>query len=117
MKVDYDKIKEEDFIIRIRPYIDNEGSWSGDIDVAIITQPDNNMDDDDYFQIMHFCKMIASSIPVMEFNEDFRELVHKYVVEKVESYTESDINKKPKVLNKDGNVVEIDFKTKTKGNA
>tara|TARA_R100000426_G_scaffold19841_1_gene17137 strand:- start:310 stop:663 length:354 start_codon:yes stop_codon:yes gene_type:complete len=117
MKERFDKVKKEDFIIRIRPYMDKEGSWNGDIDVAIITQPENNLEDEDYFQVMHFCKMIASSIPVMELNEDFRELVHDYVVEKVDNNTEVEVEDKPKVLNEDGNVVEIDFKTKTKGNA
>ena len=117
MKERFDKVKKEDFIIRIRPYIDREGSWNGDIDVAIITQPENNLEDEDYFQVMHFCKMIASSIPVMELNEDFRELVHDYVVEKVDNNTKVEVEDKPKVLSKDGNVVEIDFKTKTKGNA
>jgi hypothetical protein len=117
MKERFDKVKKEDFIIRIRPYIDREGSWNGDIDVAIITQPENNLQDEDYFQVMHFCKMIASSIPVMELNEDFRELVHDYVVEKVDNDTEVEVEDKPKVLSEDGNVVEIDFKTKTKGNA
>tara|TARA_R100000149_G_C5814402_1_gene96341 strand:+ start:79 stop:432 length:354 start_codon:yes stop_codon:yes gene_type:complete len=117
MKERFDKVKKEDFIIRIRPYIDREGSWNGDIDVAIITQPENNLEDEDYFQVMHFCKMIASSIPVMELNEDFRELVHDYVVEKVDNNTEDEVKDKPKVLSEDGNVVEIDFKTKTKGNA
>ena len=68
MKERFDKVKKEDFIIRIRPYIDREGSWNGDIDVAIITQPENNLDDEDYFQVMHFCKMIASTIPVMTFS-------------------------------------------------
>jgi len=117
MKERFDKVKKEDFIIRIRPYIDREGSWNGDIDVAIITQPENNLEDEDYFQVMHFCKMIASSIPVMELNEDFRELVHDYVVEKVDNNTEVEVEDKPKVLSENGNVVEIDFKTKTKGNA
>ena len=117
MKERFDKVKKEDFIIRIRPYIDGEGSWNGDIDVAIITQPENNLEDEDYFQVMHFCKMIASSIPVMELNEDFRELVHDYVVEKVDNNTEVEVEDKPKVLSEDGNVVEIDFKTRTKGNA
>jgi hypothetical protein len=117
MKERFDKVKKEDFIIRIRPYIDREGSWNGDIDVAIITQPENNLEDEDYFQVMHFCKMIASSIPVMELNEDFRELVHDYVVEKVDNNTEVEVEDKPKVLSEDGNVVEIDFKTRTKGNA
>jgi len=39
------------------------------------------------------------------------------VIEKVDNDTEVEVEDKPKVLSEDGNVVEIDFKTKTKGNA
>ena len=116
-KSEYEKIEAEDFILRIRPYLDKEGTWNGEIDVAIVTQPDNNLDDEDYFQVMHFCKMIASSIPVMELNEDFRELVHDYVVEKVDKHYDVELKNKPKVINQEGNVVQIDFGTNTKGNA
>ena len=38
------KMKSEDFIIRVRPFKDTDGSWSGDIDLSIITQPSNDLD-------------------------------------------------------------------------
>lgn len=116
-KIEYDLVEPQDFIVRIRPYLDDEGSWNGEIDVAVVTQPDNNLKDDDYFQVMHFCKMIASSIPVMELNEDFRELVHAYVMETLENNYEVELEDKPKVVGEEGNVVKIDFGTTTKGNA
>ena len=67
--------------------------------------------------MMHFCKMLASSIPVMELNEDFRELVHSYVVNVVDKEYEVELEDKPKVVEKEGNIVKIDFGTKTKGSA
>ena len=50
-KAEYDAVEPEDFIVRIRPSTNSSGSWNGEIDVAIITQPDNPLDDEDYFQI------------------------------------------------------------------
>ena len=116
-KAEYDSIKPEDFIIRVRPFRDSEGVWNGEIDMAIVTQPENDLDDDDYFQMMHFCKMLASTIPVMEVNEDFRELVHNYVIERVDREYEVELEDKPKVVGEDGNVIKIDFGTKTEGSA
>ena len=110
-ELEYDNIQTEDFIIRVRPFRGGDGMWNGEIDVAIVTQPDNDLHDEDYFQMMHFCKMLASTIPVMEFNEDFRELVHNYVIEKVDKEYEIELESKPKVVGKDGNVVKIDFGT------
>tara|TARA_R110002153_G_scaffold83296_2_gene209579 strand:+ start:838 stop:1197 length:360 start_codon:yes stop_codon:yes gene_type:complete len=111
-------ISNEDFLVRIRPMVDTSGTWTGDIDVAIITQPDNELDDDDYYQMMHFTKMLASTIPVMEFNEEFRDLVNKYVVETVDGDFEvEEEENKLHVVEEEGNVVKIGFNTKTKGTA
>ena len=63
------KMRSEDFLIRVRPFKDTDGSWSGDIDLSIITQPSNDLPDEDYNQIMHFCKMMASTVPIMERDE------------------------------------------------
>ena len=110
-------IDAEDFIIRVRPETDTEGEWTGEIDVAIITQPDNDLNDEDYSQVMHFCKMLTSTIPVMELNEDFRELVHRYVMSMKGLEYDVELEDKPKVIGEDGNVIQIDFGTKTEGSA
>jgi hypothetical protein len=116
-KIELERIEAEDFVVRIRPTRDREGMWNGEIDVAIITQPENDLDDEDYFQVMHFCKMLASTIPVMELNEDFRDLVHEYVMEKVDKHYDVELERKPEVVSEEGNVVKIDFGTKTEGSA
>ena len=112
-----ESIDREDFMLRIRPTVDNDGSWNGEIDVAIISQPDNTLSDEDYFQVMHFCKMIASTIPVMEMYEDFRDIVHKFVEERVDRHYDVELENKPTITEEEGNVVRINFDSKTKGNA
>jgi hypothetical protein len=116
-ELEYDSIEPQDFIVRIRPFMDSDGSWNGEIDLSIVTQPENPLNDDDYFQMMHFCKMLASTIPVMEFNEDLRELVHAYVMETLDKKYEVELESKSKVVGTEGNVVKIDFGTKTEGSA
>ena len=51
-KREYDRVEPEDFIVRIRPTQDSDGVWNGEIDVAIITQPENSLDEEDYFQVI-----------------------------------------------------------------
>ena len=111
------KMRDEDFLIRIRPFKDKDGSWNGDIDLSIITQPQNDLEDEDYFQIMHFCKMMASTVPIMEHNEDLREMVHDYVIEHVDKQYTIELESRPRIIDRDDNVVTIDFGSKTKGSA
>lgn len=117
-------IDKNDFIVRVRPYQNDDGSWSGDIDLAIISQPNNNLSDDDYYQMMYFCKMMTSTVPIMDQNPKIREIVSDYVENYVDNkvdvsledeYEVDEQDKKPKITSFDGNIISIDFKTK--GNA
>lgn len=114
-------IKDNDFLIRIRPQSDETNEWTGEIDVAIITNDDKNMSDDDYYQILHLTKMVACTIPLMETHEDIRDTVHNFVMDYEEdNMTEQDIpvdNDRGKVLEIDDNVVTLSFGSKTKGSA
>lgn len=114
-------IKDNDFLIRIRPQSDETNEWTGEIDVAIITNDDKNMSDDDYYQILHLTKMVACTIPLMETHEDIRDTVHNFVMDYEEdNITEQDIpvdSDRGKVLEIDDNVVTLSFGSKTKGSA
>lgn len=117
---DLTMIDKDDFVIRIRPYQSNDGSWNGEIDISIISQPENDLSDDDYFQMMHFCKMMASTVPIMENNKKIRDIVHDYVVNVVDKDIEITLeedyeDEKPTIVSRDENIISIDFKTK--GNA
>lgn len=114
-------IKDNDFLIRLRPQSDETNEWTGEIDVAIITNDDKNMSDDDYYQILHLAKMVACTIPLMETHEDIRDTVHNFVMDYEEdNMTEHDIpvdSDRGKVLEIDDNVVTLSFGSKTKGSA
>ena len=114
-------IKDNDFLIRSRPQSDETNEWTGEIDVAIITNDDKNMSDDDYYQILHLTKMVACTIPLMETHEDIRDTVHNFVMDYEEdNMTEQDISvdsDRGKVLEIDDNVVTLSFGSRTKGSA
>jgi len=114
------EINEEDFVIRVRPFADEDGKWSGEVDISIMSMPDNPLDNSDYDQLMHFTKMMCASIPVMEDIEELRNIVHEYVLKVIDNETEIDVElEKEMGVEKtyDGNIIHLNFNSKTKGSA
>jgi len=122
--MDIERIKEnindEDFIIRIRPFADDDGKWTGEVDISVMAFADNPVDDDDYEQLMHFCKMMCASVPLMQESKDLRELAHEYVINYVDTEMGIDVELEEEVgveKTYDGNIVHLNFNTKTGGSA
>jgi predicted RNA-binding protein Jag len=114
------EVNEEDFLIRVRPFADDDGRWSGEVDIAIMAMPDNPLDDEDYYNIMHFAKMMCASVPVMEEVEELRNIVHEYVTKVIDTEMDIDVELEEKLgveKTYDGNVVHLNFNTKTGGSA
>ena len=114
----YENIDEEDFVIRVRPSV-NKHEWPGEIDISIISSADNPLDDESYGQLLHFVKMMCATVPIMESDEAFRDVVHQYVMEVVDEDTEPMVQENDTlvVTGEDGNVVHLNFNTKTGGSA
>ena len=108
------KTRPEDFTIRVRPLLDKDKNWTGEIDVVIITQPYNSLNDDDYYQVMHICKMISSVIPLMEKDVKLRNTMNDYVVNKLDKDYTHDITKDSKIEKIEDNVIRINFRPETK---
>lgn len=122
--MDIERIKEnindEDFIIRVRPFADDDGKWTGEVDISVMAFPDNPVDEDDYEQLMHFCKMMCASVPLMQESKELRELAHEYVINFVDTEMEIDVELEEEVgveRTYDGNIVHLNFNSKTGGSA
>jgi len=116
--MDIENIEDEDFVIRIRPTVNN-AEWTGEIDISIISSAGNPLDDEGYSQVMHFCKMMCATVPIMEADESIRNLVHTYVMEVVDNASDYVLEEDEDVIitKEDGNVVHLSFGSKTKGSA
>tara|TARA_X000001388_G_scaffold76353_1_gene73490 strand:- start:761 stop:1129 length:369 start_codon:yes stop_codon:yes gene_type:complete len=111
---------DEDFVIRIRPFADDEGQWNGEIDISIMAFPENPLEDEDYGNIMHFTKMVCASVPVMEQEENIRNIMHEYVLKVLDNEMEIDVELEEEMgveKTYDGNVVHLTFNSKTGGSA
>lgn len=119
MQSTVENIEDQDFVIRVRP-TESEGEWTGEIDISIIAQAGNPLDDESYGQVMHFCKMMCATVPIMEADETIRNLVHTYVMEVVDNETGVDVELEEELgveKEYDGNVVHLTFNSKTGGSA
>ena len=116
MKYD-DSIREDDFVIRVRPMTD-QNEWSGYIDISIITSSENSLSDDSYMQLMHLCKMICATAPIMEQDSDLGEFVSDWVTSNIDNKEFSfEEEKEVEITHEDGNVIRLNFGTQTKGSA
>ena len=114
------EVNEEDFLIRVRPFSNDEGRWSGEVDISIMAMPDNPLDDEDYYNVMHFTKMMCASVPVMEEVEELRNIVHEYVTKVIDTEMDIDVELEEEMgveKTYDGNVIHLNFNTKTGGSA
>ncbi len=110
------QIKKEDFVISVRPTLDSKRNWTGEVDLSIITSVDNPLTDDDYYGLLSFCKVVCSSVPVMEEDEYVRDkLEDKAAI--FDDVVVTPKKKKAKIVDKHDNVVVLSFDADTEGNA
>ena len=76
IKDDLFKTEPSDFVVRVRPMLDSYNMWTGEIDMAIVTRKDNYLTDNDYDSVMHFTKMMCSSVPLMESDSELRSRIN-----------------------------------------
>ena len=114
------QIQDEDFIVRIRPFADDDGGWTGEVDISIMAFPENPLEDDDYGQLMHFAKMMCAAVPVMEQAKEIRDVIHDYVLNVIANELDItvELEEEMKVEKTyDGNIVHLNFSTRTGGSA
>jgi hypothetical protein len=105
---------KEDFVISITPIIDFQSKWTGQVAVDITSSEKSPLNTKDYNHIFHLCKMLCSVIPLME--EDAE------MVERLDEFAKTfDSNRLPKdrlvVSDRNGNVIKLDWFSKTRGRA
>jgi hypothetical protein len=114
-------ITKRDFIIRVRPTLNRKHKWTGSVDVAIAPDPENKMSDEDYYQILHLCKMMCAIIPLTEGDEDLREDINDFIEKVVDKDYHNMIKEKNKpkanIVGVKDNVIHITIDSDTEGNA
>ena len=98
------KIYDEDFVIDVRPEMDKNYKCTGGVNVSIMTSPENQLDDEDYYGVLELCRTICATLPLMERDEDLRQRLIKEA-----EYNEEKPQPKLKIVDKHDNVVVLSF--------
>jgi hypothetical protein len=106
------EVDNNDFVIRIRPFQYDSGEWTGDVDICIVTQEKNDLITEDYEERMHLSRMIAACVPLMEKNQELRELIHSIVKRTSDNNLEVTFPREVNKIDKKDNIITIDFKGK-----
>ena len=106
-----DDINPEDFLIQVKPMLNPAKRWTGEVDVSVVSSKENPMNDEDYYGVLEFCRIICASIPMMEKDEDIRTRALDYL--KLQDELDN-IKNKPKIIDKRDNVIVVSFDKKKK---
>jgi|TARA_R100000482_G_scaffold117935_1_gene61741 hypothetical protein len=106
-----DNINPEDFLIQVKPMLNPAKRWTGEVDVSVVSSKENPMNDEDYYGVLEFCRIICASIPMMEKDEDIRTRALDYL--KLQDELDN-IKNKPKIIDKRDNVIVVSFDKKKK---
>ena len=112
--------KETSFAVVVTPEFDDKGEWNGVIGCHLEEEVNHNLTDDQLTQIRSVCGMMATTLTLMEQDEDFLEYVKEAFLalnhEMVDQFLDAIEDDKPN-FTKEGNVITLDFNTKTHGSA
>jgi hypothetical protein len=93
-----------DIIIRLSPEVDSDGRWEGGVHVGLLVQEETKLNKDDVEALSWLATLAVAALPLMEDNDRFRELLHKY------AETIYDSIEKPLIEKVTDNVIKVNFK-------
>ena len=97
----------DDYIVKLSPFKDSNGNWTGELLVGTVVTEDNLMSDEDHYNLMNITKMVCAAVPGMEEDEYIRNMLTS-IAERVEA--EEKEPEKPKIQSVEENVISVNFK-------
>lgn len=117
-----EETKHSSFAVTLDPEFKEDGKWDGSVVAGIEESVESDLTDDEVMQIRTVAGLLASCLQIMEEDEEFLDYVKEYfftrnkaLVDELESLAEES-DSAPN-FTKDGNVISLDFSTKTHGSA
>ena len=105
---------QNDYIIRLSPFLNKKGEWTGEIMVGTCTTDDNVLSDFDHAQLMKLSHMMCASLPVMEEDSAVRRLLENEVDKTIDDALDEEEEVKPaiEVAGVSDNVISVLFNSK-----
>ena len=96
-----------DYVVRLSPFLDKNGTWTGELLVGTVTTEENDMSDEDHYNLMQITKLVCASVPAMEEDEQVRNTLVR-IAERVEE-EERQNTPASKVESIEENVINVKF--------
>jgi len=109
--LNYLGFRDEEMSIRVSPFIKN-GKWTGDVHLSVDGFDTSPLNDSDYFSLMNLVQMMMSTPALVEQDEIVRHKLWNMVKKEVDTQ-----NKNGKVVSRRDNIININFKGDTDGEA
>tara|TARA_R110000803_G_scaffold46636_3_gene97779 strand:+ start:304 stop:651 length:348 start_codon:yes stop_codon:yes gene_type:complete len=100
-----------DYIIRLTPFLDDMGNWTGELLVGTVTTDENNLTEEDHFNLMGITRMVCASVPAMEENDQVRDVLN-IIVDRIERDPDEDDEPQLVVSSVEENVINVNFRSK-----
>ena len=97
------KLDDQDIVVRMKPILDHQNNWTGDVHLQVLDSIANPLSDRDFNEIMLFARMCLVGIDLLRSDEDISKRVYEIVREEMKE------EKKPEVT-RHGNIIKVDFK-------
>ena len=95
-----------DYVVRLSPFLDESGAWTGELLVGTVTTEENDMSDEDHYNLMQITKLVCASVPAMEEDDYIRDTLND-IVDRVE---EEDDTPDATIDSVEENVINVNFK-------
>tara|TARA_R110000772_G_scaffold9424_4_gene30940 strand:+ start:551 stop:898 length:348 start_codon:yes stop_codon:yes gene_type:complete len=100
-----------DYIIRLTPFLDDMGNWTGELLVGTVTTDENNLTEEDHFNLMGITRMVCASVPAMEENDKVRDVLN-IIVDRIERDPDEGDEPQLVVSSVEENVINVNFRSK-----
>ena len=100
-----------DYIIRLTPFLDDMGNWTGELLVGTVTTDENNLTEEDHFNLMGITRMVCASVPAMEENDQVRDVLN-IIVDRIERDPDEGDEPQLVVSSVEENVINVNFRSK-----
>jgi len=104
--------------IQLKPNLDEENSWTGELEVTILYDKENPMNVSSFLHLQHLAEIVACSIAYMEKNPEVIADIERFISEIEEDEEVEETKSKDYNVEKlEGNVLKLSFNSNTKGSA
>ena len=112
---------ENDFGVIMRPIMEDDGDWKGNVQISVFSNLMPKIDDDVHSQLMFLAYKMSAMVQYCTDNPDVDDRLDQYTNDLVKELglmeeEERELRPKPKITGKNGNVITLDFGTKCGGN-